>query len=84
MESLLKTMEETGADFTNSFRCLSRMPLPGTEGFESRREEVLNYLLTQCSTVEEMKKSCSPRMDPRCVWGGVGGGGGGGGVSLAE
>ena len=54
MESLLKTMEETGADFTNSFRCLSRLPLPGTEGFESRREEVLNYLLTQCSTVEEM------------------------------
>ena len=84
MESLLKTMEETGADFTNSFRCLSRLPLPGMEGFESCREEVLNYLLTQCSTVEEMKKSCSPRMDPRCVWGGVGGDCGGGGVSLAE
>ena len=65
MESFLKTMEETGSDFTNSFRCLSGLPLPGSEGFESCREEVLSYLLMQCSTVEEMKKACSPRMDPR-------------------
>ncbi|KAL8622005.1 hypothetical protein ACOMHN_035533 [Nucella lapillus] len=65
VESLLKVMEETGADFTNSFRCLSRLPLPGLPEFESGHEEALEYLLTQCSTVEEMKKACSPRMDPR-------------------
>ncbi|XP_076437251.1 protein adenylyltransferase SelO, mitochondrial-like isoform X2 [Babylonia areolata] len=65
VESLLKVMEETGADFTNSFRCLSRLPLPGMPGFESGRQELLDFLLTQCSTVEEMRKACSPRMDPR-------------------
>ncbi|KAK7093051.1 hypothetical protein V1264_008706 [Littorina saxatilis] len=65
VDSLLKTMEETGSDFTNTFRCLSRMPLPGVAEFESKRSGVLDYLVTQCSTVEEMKKACSPRMDPR-------------------
>nr|KAG5693334.1 hypothetical protein BaRGS_017627 [Batillaria attramentaria] len=65
VESFLKTMEETGADFTNSFRCLSRLPLPGMANFEPCRKELLDYLMTQCSTVEEMKKANQPRMDPR-------------------
>jgi hypothetical protein len=58
-------MEETGADFTNCFRCLSRLPLPGMEGFESKKEEVLEYLLTQTASLEELKKAFRPRMDPR-------------------
>ncbi|PVD37284.1 hypothetical protein C0Q70_04281 [Pomacea canaliculata] len=65
VEELLMTMKETGADFTNSFRCLSHLPLPGTTSFKERQEEVLTYLLTQCSTVEELKKSFRPRMDPK-------------------
>ena len=65
MEEFFNTMEATGADFTNCFRCLSRFPLPSVPGFSDKREEVIDYLLTQCSTVEEMKKAYKPRMDPR-------------------
>lgn len=65
VERFLSTMEETGADFTNCFRCLSRLPLPNTEGFQSQRDQILEYLLTQCATLEEAKKACRPRMDAR-------------------
>lgn len=64
IESFLTTMEETGADFTNSFRSLSNLPLPGLSGIESQ-EALLEYLLTQSSTVEEMRKANQPKMDPR-------------------
>ncbi|KAJ8307321.1 hypothetical protein KUTeg_015405 [Tegillarca granosa] len=33
VESFLDTMHKTGADFTNCFRCLSRLPYPGSEEF---------------------------------------------------
>ncbi|XP_048731129.2 protein adenylyltransferase SelO, mitochondrial-like [Ostrea edulis] len=63
--SFLDTMQKTGADFTNCFRCLSRLPLPGSPDFEDRLQEVIKYILSQCSTVEELKKEYRPRMDPR-------------------
>ena len=28
INGLLQTMHETGADFTNTFRCLSKFPMP--------------------------------------------------------
>lgn len=65
MQSFLKAMEETGADFTNSFRCLSRLPLPSSPDFEAKKEEVLKYLSSQCCTVEELQRAFKPRMDPR-------------------
>ena len=65
LQSFLDTMEETGADFTNSFRSLSRLPLPGIIDHNDKKAELLTYLLEQCSTLDEQKKSCKPQMDPR-------------------
>ncbi|KAH3825976.1 hypothetical protein DPMN_127865 [Dreissena polymorpha] len=65
VESFFQTMEKTGADFTNSFRCLSGIPLPSSSDFVKRFEDVKDYLLTQCCTAEELKKEYKPRMDPR-------------------
>lgn len=65
VESFLTTMEETGADFTNCFRCLSRLPLPSSPDFKSKLAELKSYLLSQCCTAEELKKAYRPRMDPR-------------------
>ena len=67
-------MEETGADFTNSFRCLSRVPLPSSSDFTEKLSTVKNYLLSQCCTADEVKKANSPRIDPRSVQIMVGGG----------
>jgi len=58
-------MEKTGGDFTNCFRCLSRLPLPSSPDFEARKSEVRDYLLSQSSTAEELKAALKPRMDPR-------------------
>ena len=69
VSSFLKTMEQTGADFTNSFRCLSRLPLPSSSDFTEKLATVKNYLLSQCCTAEDLKKASSPRMDPRYVHG---------------
>ncbi len=51
MESLLETMAETGADFTNTFRCLSRIPLPGHAQFDEkvRRRRVIG-VFTFCAS----------------------------------
>ncbi|XP_060077321.1 protein adenylyltransferase SelO, mitochondrial-like [Ylistrum balloti] len=65
VEKLLETMKTTGADFTNTFRCLSRLPLPGNTDYDSAVAEVTEYILSQCATVEELKLSCKPTMDPR-------------------
>lgn len=64
-KSFLDTMEETGADFTNCFRCLSRLPLPSSPDFRCELEGVKIYLISQCCTAEELRKANRPRMDPR-------------------
>ncbi|CAM9864274.1 unnamed protein product [Lampetra fluviatilis] len=58
--SLLETMQSTGADFTNSFRLLSRLTLEA-----GSVEELATLLCRQCATVEEMKRASKPRIDPR-------------------
>ena len=64
ISELLLVMEETGADFTNTFRCLSRLPLPGSDAFQDCLSGVLRYLLTQCCTVQEMMTAFTSRSDP--------------------
>ncbi|XP_076090895.1 protein adenylyltransferase SelO, mitochondrial-like [Mytilus galloprovincialis] len=64
-DSFLETMQKTGADFTNCFRCLSILPLPGSPGFQAKLKDVKEYILTQCSTLEELKSMHKPEMDPR-------------------
>jgi len=58
-------MQQTGSDFTNSFRCLSRLTLPGSADHDKSVTEVVEYLLTQCSTLDELKAAYAPKMDPR-------------------
>ncbi|XP_033732941.1 protein adenylyltransferase SelO, mitochondrial-like isoform X2 [Pecten maximus] len=65
VEKFMETMKMTGADFTNCFRCLSRLPLPGSSDYDSAVTEVTEYILSQCATVEELKTSYKPTMDPR-------------------
>ena len=70
-ESFLETMQATGADFTNTFRALRRLPLPVNNGdddddrFNVATTELVEYILTQCATVDELKKANQPQMDNR-------------------
>ncbi|CAG5131157.1 unnamed protein product [Candidula unifasciata] len=65
VEGFLNTLQETGADFTNCFRQLSKLPLPSTDNFTEERLKVLTYLQSQSSSVEELVKANQPRMDRR-------------------
>ncbi|XP_024137094.1 selenoprotein O1 [Oryzias melastigma] len=63
---LLQTMHDTGADFTNTFRCLSGIPCPGEgEAEEEVVRTAVDLLLEQCSSLEELKDANKPTMDPR-------------------
>jgi len=67
VEDLLEVMAKTGADFTNTFRCLSRFPTPSTaasEGDELTYADggVLQYILGQCADVSHMVNISSPTM----------------------
>ncbi|KAJ8002931.1 hypothetical protein DPEC_G00164090 [Dallia pectoralis] len=65
---LLQAMHNTGADFTNTFRCLSQIPCP-TEGNDEAEEGVVkaatDLLLEQCASLGELKAANKPSMDPR-------------------
>jgi hypothetical protein len=65
VDAFLDVLETTGADFTNSFRSLSRVPLPGDEDYERRRQLWLDYFLSQCATPAEMEDIHRSRTDPR-------------------
>uniref|UniRef100_A0A3Q3KPN4 Selenoprotein O n=1 Tax=Mastacembelus armatus TaxID=205130 RepID=A0A3Q3KPN4_9TELE len=65
---LLRTMHNTGADFTTTFRSLSQI-FCSTEG-ESVGEEdsvkqAIDLLLEQCASLEELRAANKPTMDPR-------------------
>ncbi|KAM9854679.1 selenoprotein O1 [Aulostomus maculatus] len=65
---LLQTMHNTGADFTNSFRSLSRISCPAegaSQGEEDLVKEATAILLEQCASLEELKAANKPTMDPR-------------------
>ncbi|XP_061085514.1 protein adenylyltransferase SelO-1, mitochondrial-like [Conger conger] len=61
---LLQTMHNTGADFTNTFRCLSQVPCPSGEE-EVALGRSVDLLMEQCSTLEELKETNKPTMDHR-------------------
>ncbi|KAF5829214.1 hypothetical protein DUNSADRAFT_16406 [Dunaliella salina] len=70
IEDVLKVMAKTGADFTNTFRCLSRFPTPSTastEGEELTYADggVLQYILGQCADVGHLVNMSSPTMPPQ-------------------
>ncbi|XP_017158189.1 selenoprotein O2 isoform X2 [Poecilia reticulata] len=56
VSELLRVMHNTGADFTNTFRLLSRVPWP--EGGDDERATVgpvVDLILKQCASIEELK-----------------------------
>ena len=63
IESLLETMHQSGADFTNTFRGLSRLHLSGN--VSESVADVKSYLMQQCATLEELQSACAPGMDPQ-------------------
>ncbi|KAF5897516.1 selenoprotein O [Clarias magur] len=64
--NLMQTMHNTGADFTNTFRCLSQIPCPAEgETAEDRVKQATELLLQQCASLEELKDASKPSMDPR-------------------
>lgn len=65
VNDLLDTMQITYADFTNTFRNLNMLFTPGMGGFEASKTACLDKILTQCFTVDELKKLKTPKMDTR-------------------
>ncbi|RWS31160.1 selenoprotein O-like isoform X1 [Leptotrombidium deliense] len=54
VEELLNVMERTGADFTNCFRHLNVLILPGLSGHHDSVKSLHSNLLQQCSTIAEL------------------------------
>lgn len=65
VEDFLSTLQETGSDFTNCFRCLSQISLPSDASYIEGREKVLEILMSQSSSLEELKLANQPKMDKR-------------------
>jgi len=63
VESLLDTMHQSGADFTNTFRSLSRLNMSGD--VSESVSAVKSYLIQQCATLDELQNFYSPNMDPQ-------------------
>uniref|UniRef100_UPI0037E8CEDE selenoprotein O2 n=1 Tax=Semicossyphus pulcher TaxID=241346 RepID=UPI0037E8CEDE len=63
ISDLLSLMHNTGADFTNTFRLLSRVPWP-EEGDNERAAvgPVVDLILEQCASIEELKVANKPTM----------------------
>uniref|UniRef100_W5LK77 Selenoprotein O n=1 Tax=Astyanax mexicanus TaxID=7994 RepID=W5LK77_ASTMX len=65
VEDLLKVMHNTGADFTNTFRLLSRVCCPLVEeNSECDVGSVVNLILEQCASLQELKVANHPTMEP--------------------
>ncbi|GAB1609313.1 protein adenylyltransferase SelO, mitochondrial-like [Argonauta hians] len=65
VKSLLKTMDSTGADFTNTFRFLSKLSAPG--GDRVTVAEAVDCLVRNCATIDELKADCRPRVSSRDI-----------------
>ncbi|MED6286183.1 Protein adenylyltransferase SelO-1, mitochondrial [Characodon lateralis] len=64
---LLRTMHDTGADFTNTFRSLSQISCPERETEQDKEivKKATELFLAQCASLEELKSANTPTMDPR-------------------
>lgn len=67
VESFLATLFETGTDFTNSFRNLSRLQLNGRDEIESDIKEFLKIISKQFCPIEEMKNRIMPKFKPETL-----------------
>ncbi|XP_062300189.1 selenoprotein O2 [Scomber scombrus] len=66
ISDLLHLMHNTGADYTNSFHLLSRVPWPEEGDIERATvEPVVDLILEQCASIEELKVANKPTMEDR-------------------
>ncbi|KAM4569409.1 selenoprotein O2 isoform 2-T2 [Odontesthes bonariensis] len=66
ISDLLRVMQNTGADFTNTFHLLNHISLP-EEGDNERATvgPVVDLILEQCASIEELKVANKPTMEDR-------------------
>ena len=71
LASFLDTLERSGADFTNCFRALSRVDVPASAAECVRPPQafdpVLDYLLSQCASAENLLKRLRPVFHPSAL-----------------
>ncbi|KAK2858749.1 hypothetical protein Q5P01_003369 [Channa striata] len=68
ISDLLRVMHNTGADFTNTFRLLSRVPLPDDGDSETATVgPVVDLILEQCASIEELKVVNQPTVED-CIF----------------
>ena len=65
ISSFLSTMFETGCDFTNGFRALSLLSLPGLPAHNESKERFIEQIVSECASLEEVVKSYKPQIHPR-------------------
>ncbi|KAM7377932.1 hypothetical protein PAMA_013037 [Pampus argenteus] len=66
ISDLLRIMHNTGADYTNTFRLLSRVPWPEEGDSETATVgPVVDLILEQCASIEELKVANEPTMENR-------------------
>ena len=65
ISSVLSTMFETGCEFTNGFRALSLLSLPGLPAHDASKERFIEQVVSECASLEEVVKSYKPQIPPR-------------------
>lgn len=61
----MDTMADTGADFTHTFRRLSAVAPPGSEGTDSGAARFLSEVLQGCASPKEMAEAFKPKIAPQ-------------------
>lgn len=56
LKKFFETLESTGSDFTNCFRVLSSIDLPGLPSFDQSMNQTKLQLLAQSSSLEDLKE----------------------------
>jgi len=61
VEHLLRTMQDTGADHTNTLRALARVPVAVAHAADAAtRSALLDYLVSQTATLNALKRASKP------------------------
>lgn len=63
IQSFLDTMERTGADFTNCFRCLSQLSVNGLSDHKESKTRLVTALLSQCCSLRQMIEANEANFD---------------------
>jgi len=65
VDTFLKAMQRSGADFTNTFRVLSLLRTPAETNFGDSLELVKSRILDMCTNADELRKQYKPNISER-------------------